>query len=71
MAGPRKHRGAADALMAQAQQPDWRMRNWHPALREEYEERAAIIEFCGNETRERAESMAFEMLSARLTTQPR
>jgi hypothetical protein len=38
---------------------------WSQDMREEFEERAAIIEFCGNETRQVAEQKAF----ARLTGQ--
>lgn len=36
-----------------------------PEELEEYEERAAIIEFCGNVPRERAEALAKEQINGR------
>lgn len=35
---------------------------WRPELREEWEERAAIIEYSGGESRDVAERMAYAML---------
>lgn len=67
MAGPPKRRGAADALIAEAAKPHWQMRSWPAELREEFEERAAIMEHMGNMSREEAEGAAFEMLRGRVT----
>lgn len=66
MASPPKPRGTADAARALAQSPQWQVQHrWPPELREEFEERAAIMEFEGNLTREDAETKAFELLKGR------
>jgi hypothetical protein len=36
--------------------------SWDEALRADFEERAGIIEYLANETREEAERLAFELL---------
>jgi hypothetical protein len=38
------------------------LKDWPPDLREDFEERAAIVEFMGNETRETAEVKARAMV---------
>lgn len=47
---------------------DWRMHAWPLELREEFEERAAIIEDGCRVTREEAETLAFQMLRERVRT---
>lgn len=66
MSGPPKRRGAADALISSRQEPDWRTRHWPTDLREDFEERAAIIEDGCKVTREQSETMAFELLRSRV-----